>query len=243
MIRHAMRSVLASVDHFERFFEEIDPKQVQALIIHSEMENGFCAGADLRELHSKMQTMKPSEQVKEIRRFLDRIHRIFNKLDTFSCPTIGVIHGVCFGGGFELALTCDVLIAEETARFCFPELRLGLIPGFGGIPRLTREIGNAPVRDLLFTGRSFNAQKALSLGLVSQVVPLRKGLEIAKRMAQQVAKFDSSVFQKAKKFTKPTLEKEIEQEKEIFIELFQDPRVQKALEKFVSDESNQPYLP
>jgi len=67
-------------------------------------------------------------------------------------------------------LTCDVLVADKTARFCFPELRLGIVPGFGGIPRLRRELGNAVVRDILMTGRSLNAKKAQAVGLVSQVV-------------------------------------------------------------------------
>lgn len=228
---------------FERFFEEVNTDKLRALIIHSSLESGFCAGANLRELFETMQTMDSKKQTKEIRNFLDRIHSIFNKIDMLPCTTIGVVHGVCFGGGFELALVCDVLIAETSARFCFPELRLGLIPGFGGIPRLKREIGNAPIRDLLFTGRSFNAQKALSLGLVSQVVPAGKGFDISKRMADQAAKFDSEVFRNAKTFIKQLPQKEIDEEKEIFIKLFQNPRVQKALEKFVSDTSQQPYLP
>ena len=93
-----------------------------------------------------------------------------NRLDTLPLTTIGAIHGVCFGGGFELALTCDILIADKTARFCFPELRLGIVPGFGGIPRLKRDVGNGVVRDLLLTGRSLNAKKAQTIGLVSQMV-------------------------------------------------------------------------
>ncbi len=231
------------LNFFEKFFKEVKTSELRALIIHSSLESGFCAGAHLRELYSNMVSMDKKNQMKEIRSFLDRIHAVMNKLDALSCTTIGVIHGMCFGGGFELALVCDVLIAENSARFCFPELRLGLIPGFGGIPRLKRDIGNAAIRDLLFTGRSFNAQKALSLGLVSQVVPESKGLDVAKRMAEQATKFNSEVFQRAKTFIKPIPLKEIEEEKEIFIELFQSPRVQQALEKFVNDKSQQPYLP
>jgi methylglutaconyl-CoA hydratase len=233
---------LTSLANFEKLFKENDFSTIRALIIYSSRD-GFCAGAHLRELYSNMVTMKKAQQTKEVRNFLDRIHAVFNKLDMLPCTTIGVINGACFGGGFELALTCDVLIAENSARFCFPELRLGLIPGFGGIPRLKREIGNAPIRDLLFTGRSFNAQKALSIGLVSQVVPDQKGLDIARRMASQATKFDAEVFARAKAFTKPFPKKEIEEEKEIFIELFQSDRVQQALEKFVNDQSQQPYLP
>ena len=234
---------LEMVDRFEKFFKEVKTSELRALLIHSAREGGFCAGANLRELYTNMITMDKGTQVKEIREFLDRIHAILNKIDALNCTTIGVIHGMCFGGGFELALACDILIAENSARFCFPELRLGLIPGFGGIPRLKRDIGNAAIRDLLFTGRSFNAQKALSLGLVSQVVPDKKGLDVATRMAEQATKFNAEVFQKAKSFIKPIPLKEIEEEKEIFIELFQSSRVQQALEKFVNDTSSQPYLP
>ena len=94
-----------------------------------------------------------------------------------------------FGGGFELALACDLIIADKMARFCFPELRLGLIPGFGGIPRLKRDVGNAVVRDLLLTGRSFNATGA-GVGIVSQVVAEGEALRAARATAAQLAKFD-----------------------------------------------------
>src|SRR5438046_7760286 len=76
-----------------------------------------------------------------------------NTIDAAPLTTIASVHGVVFGGGFELALVCDLIIADKMARFCFPELRLGLVPGFGGIPRLKRDLGNAVVRDLLLTGR------------------------------------------------------------------------------------------
>ena len=97
-----------------------------------------------------------------------------NAIDAAPLTTIAAVQGVAFGGGFELALVCDLIIADKMARFCFPELRLGLIPGFGGIPRLKRDLGNAVVRDLLLTGRSINATKAQAVGLVSQVVGRRR---------------------------------------------------------------------
>src|SRR5207237_8118154 len=102
-----------------------------------------------------------------------------NTIDAAPIPTIAAVHGVTFGGGFELALVCDLIVADKMARFCFPELRLGLIPGFGGIPRLKRDLGNAVVRDLLLTGSSFNAAKTQQIGLVRQVLgegkPFRTG--------------------------------------------------------------------
>ena len=112
--------------------------------------------------------MNRNEAAAGVRQFLQRIHAVMNKLDAAPLTTIAAVHGVTFGGGFELALISDLIIADKMARFCFPELRLGLVPGFGGIPRLKRDLGNAVVRDLLLTGRSFNAIKAQQIGLVSE---------------------------------------------------------------------------
>ena len=106
---------------------------------------------------------------------------VFDTLDTAPLTTIAAVHGVVFGGGFELALTADLVIADKTARFCFPELRLGLVPGFGGIPRLSRDCGNALVRDLLLSGRSLGAARAHELGLVSQLVPRGEALAAARQ--------------------------------------------------------------
>ncbi len=228
---------------FERMLSEIDMASAHALILHSSTEAGFCAGANLRELHEGLVSRPQEEHAPELKRFLDRIHNVMNQLDEMSLVTIGVIHGVCFGGGFELALVCDQLIAETSARFCFPELRLGIIPCFGGIPRLKREVPNAVVRDLLLTGRSINAKKALGLGLVSQVVREGEGLNVARRVGEQVGKFSSEARLAAKKFIKPIPKKELEEEKEIALRLFQRPVVKDALEKFVNDQSQQPYLP
>ena len=113
-----------------------------------------------------------------------------NAIDAAPLTTIAAVHGVTFGGGFELALACDLIVADKMARFCFPELRLGLIPGFGGIPRLKRDLGNAVVRDLLLTGRSINATKALATGLVSQVSAEGEALRVARATAAQIGKFD-----------------------------------------------------
>ena len=148
---------------------EIATSHASALIIYSALPQGFSAGADLRELHTRGRDLPMDERVAGVRQFLERIHRVLNIIDASPLTTIAAVHGVCFGGGFELALACDLIIADKMARFCFPELRLGLIPGFGGIPRLKRDLGNAVVRDLLLTGRSFNVQKAQAIGLVSQV--------------------------------------------------------------------------
>lgn len=125
-------------------------KVAHALILHSMQAAGFSAGADLRELYERSQGMEKAAATRGVREFLERIHAVMNTLDVIPMTTIAAVHGVTFGGGFELALVCDIIIADRMARFCFPELRLGLIPGFGGIPRLKRDLGNAVVRDLVW---------------------------------------------------------------------------------------------
>ncbi len=228
----------------ESFLEQYDPSQTRTLIVHSEVPAGFSAGADLRELYHGMVEHQGSAEAltAELRAFLDRIHAVMNQIDTLPCTTVGVVHGVCFGGGFELALTCDVLIAEKTARFAFPELRLGLIPGFGGIPRMQRDLGNALVRDLLLTGRSINAKKALDVGLVSQMVPRGAGLRAAEALATQTAKVDRDAQVTAKQFAKPIPWDALEQEKEHFLRLFQNDAVRDGLRTFVESSDVRPYL-
>ena len=166
-----------------------------------------------------------------------------NTLDAAPLTTIAAVEGIAFGGGFELALTCDLIIADKTARFCFPELRLGLIPGFGGIPRLKRDLGNAVVRDLLLTGRSINSTKAQAVGLVSQVVAEGDALRIARSTAAQLKKFDRETAIAAKNFVKPIPYDELRREIEIFCELFARPVVREALRKFTESTDALPYLP
>lgn len=257
-----------------------------AVLFVSDVEHGFSAGADLRELHAGLMSIgangnghslgvfadhalrlfdRPSTaalagaaalrnavvrrdarkaaKVWGVRAFLDRIHRVFDTFDTAPMPTIAAVHGVCFGGGFELALTADVIVAEKTARFAFPELRLGLIPGFGGIPRLERDLGNAVVRDLLLSGRSLGAQRAHDVGLVAQLVGAGQAPKIARRLAAQMGRFDRRTATAAKRFLKPFPRERLEREKELFCELLTSKTVEAALERFVTSTSALPYLP
>jgi enoyl-CoA hydratase/carnithine racemase len=234
-----------ALDELEKFaaaLESIQP-EAHALIIYSELKCGFCAGADLRELYHRAQGMEKAEALRGARDFLERIHKVLNTIDAAPLTAIAAVHGVVFGGGFELALACDLIIADKMARFCFPELRLGLIPGFGGIPRLKRDLGNGVVRDLLLTGRSFNATKALQVGLVSQMVGEGEALRAARATAAQLSKFDRETAIAAKRFIKPIPHEELRQEIDIFCDLFGRPSVQAGLKKFVESTDAQPYLP
>jgi enoyl-CoA hydratase len=234
-----------SLGELERFAAALGDleRDAHALIIFSELKAGFCAGADLRELYSRAQGMEKSQAARGVREFLERIHGVLNRIDSSPLTTIAAVHGVTFGGGFELALVCDLIIADKMARFCFPELRLGLIPGFGGIPRLKRDLGNAGVRDLLLTGRSFNATKAQQIGLVSQVVGEGEAVRAARATAAQLGKFDRQTAAMAKKFIKPIPHQELREEIDIFCRLFSEPAVEAGLKKFVESTDTQPYLP
>jgi enoyl-CoA hydratase/carnithine racemase len=229
----------------ERFVAALESLSgdVRAVIVHSTRKEGFCAGADLRELYRGAQPLAPSARVQAVREFLERIHRVLNTIDDAPLVTIAAVHGVTFGGGFELALACDLIIADRTARFCFPELRLGLIPGFGGIPRLKRDLGNSVVRDLLLTGRSINATKAQSVGLVSQIAAEGDALRVARAAAAQIQKFDRSTTITAKRFIKPIPHDELRREIDIFCDLFTRPAVEAGLRKFVESTDALPYLP
>jgi enoyl-CoA hydratase len=235
----------ATLPELEGFVEALATLQNEshALIISSARKEGFCAGADLRELYRESQLLAANERGARLRDFLERIHRVMNAVDSVPLTTVAAVQGIAFGGGFELALVCDLIIADKTARFCFPELRLGLIPGFGGIPRLKRDLGNAVVRDLLLTGRSINATKAQAVGLVSQMVAEGDALRIARSTAAQLKKFDRETAAAAKKFIKPIPFDELRREIDIFCELFERPAVREGLRKFVESTDALPYLP
>jgi enoyl-CoA hydratase len=234
-----------TLEELERFAAALPGlnNEAHALIIHSTRKAGFSAGADLRELFERGQGMEKGAALRAVRDFLERIHSVMNAIDASSLTTIAAVHGVTFGGGFELALVCDIIIADRMARFCFPELRLGLIPGFGGIPRLKRDLGNAVVRDLLLTGRSFNVMKAQQIGLVSQIAAEGEALRVARATASQVGKFDKQTAAAAKLFVKPIPYEELKREIDIFCDLYSRPAVEEGLRKFVENEGAQPYLP
>src|SRR6266446_3063355 len=233
---------LAELEQFVAAFPALVP-QTSACIISSARKQGFSAGADLRELYRGAEPLSEKDRLSGVRQFLERIHAAFNAIDAAPFVTIAAVHGVCFGGGLELALACDIIIVDKMARFAFPELRLGLIPGFGGIPRLKRDLCNGFVRDLLFTGRTVSATRALAVGLAAQLVGEGEALRIARSTAAQITKFDAVTRAAAKKFIKPVPHEELRREIELFCELFARPAVMAALKKFIEDSGPMPYLP
>jgi enoyl-CoA hydratase/carnithine racemase len=235
-------AMLAELEEFVAAFGALAP-ETSACIISSARKSVFSAGGDLRELYATAAAVAAKDRPAGVRAFLERIHAVMNAIDEAPFVTIAAVHGACLGGGLELALACDMIIADKMARFAFPELRLGFIPGFGGIPRLKRDLGNAFVRDLLFTGRTVNATRAQAVGLVAQLAGEGEALRIARSTAAQITKYDAVTRSAAKKFIKPIPREELRREIDLFCELFTRPAVMAALKKFVEDSGPMPYLP
>jgi enoyl-CoA hydratase len=214
-----------------------------ACIIASARPGGFCAGADLKELYHRALPLPAKKRAAGLRAFLKRIHKVLSVIDEAPFVTFAAVHGLCMGGGLELALVCDQIVADKMARFGFPELRLGLIPGFGGIPRLRRDVGNSFIRDILFTGRTVKAESAHQAGLVSHLAGEGYALQVARSMAQQVTKFDVDTRSAAKKFIKPIPRGELKKEIELFCKLFSRPVVMESLRRFVESDDPMKHLP
>jgi enoyl-CoA hydratase len=230
-------AMLRDLERFAAVMPELSPV-TSACIFSSARPGGFSAGADLKELYEGALKLSKKKRRAGVRSFLLRIHKVLNAIDAAPFITFAAVHGLCMGGGLELALTCDQIVADKMARFGFPELRLGLIPGFGGIPRLRRDVGNSFIRDLLFTGRTVKAESAHQAGLVSHLVGEGYALQVARSMAHQVTKFDAETRIAAKKFIKPVPTAELRKEIELFCKLFDRPVVMESLRRFV--ESNEP---
>lgn len=234
--------MLADLEKFAAAIKGLAPV-TSACIITSARPGGFCAGADLKELYYGAAPLPKAKRVAGARAFLKRIHKVLNAIDEAPFVTFAAVHGLCMGGGMELALVCDQIVADKMARFGFPELRLGLIPGFGGIPRLRRDVGNSFIRDLLFTGRTVKAESAHQAGLVAHLAGEGYALQVARSMAHQVTKFDSETRVAAKKFIKPIPRAELNKEIELFCKLFNRPVVMESLRRFVETQDPMKHLP
>ena len=140
-------------------------KSLRALVVTGAGRKAFSAGDDIAYFAASRDTAKAAEIYKQAG------ERALDLLDTLACPTIAMIRGYCIGGGVETAITCDLRIAADTARFAIPAARLGLGYEAPGIARLIDLVGPSFAKEIFFTARQFNAQEALEMGLVDRVAP------------------------------------------------------------------------
>jgi enoyl-CoA hydratase len=165
-----LRELNTALADFER------DQEIGAMVITGD-ERAFAAGADIKE-------MADASAVEMLQR--DHISA-FDQIMRITKPVIAAVSGWCLGGGNELAMSCDMIIASETAKFGQPEINIGVIPGAGGTQRLTRAVGKAIAMEMVLNNRTLTAQEALAHGLVNRVVPVENHLEQALEFANQVA--------------------------------------------------------
>jgi len=165
-----MRELVQALDEFEA------NDAVRCIVIFGS-ERAFSAGADI----SKMKDASPVEMLQ-----FDWI-AIWDRVRKISKPIIAAVSGHCLGGGCELAMTCDIILASESARFAQPEINIGVIPGAGGTQRLPRAIGKSRAMEMILTGKPMDAREAERRGLVARVVPVETYLDEAKTLAREIA--------------------------------------------------------
>lgn len=172
-----------------RAFKALDQDDnVRAIVLTGSGEKAFAAGADIKEMNSRdfaevvrMDMFWAWQQIREVRK-----------------PIIAAVNGFALGGGCELAMLCDIIIASEKAKFGQPEITLGTIPGMGGTQRLTRQVGKSKAMEWILAGEPFTAQQAERAGLVSRVVPHEQLLPEALKLAEKIASFSGPAVALAK---------------------------------------------
>jgi enoyl-CoA hydratase len=194
--------------------EELDSDESVRVIILTGSERAFAAGADLHEM----------SQATPVDLMLGRRFELWDRIRKISKPMIAAVGGYCLGGGNELAMSCDIIIASETATFGQPEVNVGIIPGAGGTQRLTRAVGKYKAMEMILTGRSISAEEAYRVGLVNRVVPPESLIEEAKKLATDIASKPPISIRSAKeailKAQDATLEVGLEFERKAFYMLF-----------------------
>jgi enoyl-CoA hydratase len=167
----------AFVEEMADAFDAVGKMGVRALLITGAGTKAFCAGADVGELRGR--------DAAAHKRSLERGQEVLSKLDALPIASIAVINGYAFGGGLELALAATFRLATTTAKLAFPEIKLGMIPGYGGTQRLPRVIGEARALELILTGRTVGAEEAHRIGLVHRLIegdPIEAGLAFAREL-------------------------------------------------------------
>jgi len=207
----------ATLEQIEEALAALAKKpELRALIVTGAGEKAFVAGADI----AQMLTLTLEQSLA----FAARGHRVFDSLERLHCPTLAAVNGFALGGGCELALACDLIYASENAKFGLPEVSLGIIPGFGGTQRLSRLVGRARAKELIFTGDMLDAARAKEIGLALEVVPAGQLLAHCHAVIARIAKKGPLAVARAKRVIAEGADIPLAQanqlEREAFAELF-----------------------
>jgi len=199
---------------------------VGALVVTGS-EKAFAAGADIKEMADKnMSEMKDGDHL-----------AVFGRITSVRKPVIAAVSGWALGGGCELALSCDMIVASETAKFGQPEITIGVIPGAGGTQRLTRSVGKPLAMEMILNNRTLSAQEALQFGLVNRVVATERYLEEALKLAEEIAARAPSAVRAAKKMINQayenTLSEGLRRERQEFYNLFTTEDQKEGMKAFI----------
>ncbi|MFI6224186.1 enoyl-CoA hydratase [Nocardia salmonicida] len=204
----------AVLDDIIAALEELGRDDEVGAVVITGSAKAFAAGADIKEMAPKSY----------MDMFMDDYFARWDRLAQFRKPTIAAVAGYALGGGCELAMLCDILLAADTAQFGQPEIKLGVIPGIGGSQRLTRAVGKAKAMDMVLTGRTIGAEEAERAGLVSRIVPADDLLDVAAEVAETIAAKSLPVAMIAKEAVnrsfETTLAEGIRFERRVFHSLF-----------------------
>jgi enoyl-CoA hydratase len=230
-VMNAINSAL--VGELRQAIDEFEADAKIAVIILTGSERVFASGADVTELRS---ISFPDSYLRDIFAGIDRLGEVRK-------PTIAAVAGYVLGGGCELAMACDLIIAADNAKFGLPEVSLGIIPGFGGTQRLTRFVGKAKAMDLVLTGRMMDAAEAERTGLVSRVVPADDLIDEAMKAAGKIATLSRPVAMMAKESVnrayETTLAEGIKVERRLFQSTFATEDQKEGMAAFVEKRAPQ----
>jgi len=220
------------MDELVSTLAELDRDEAVRCIVLGGNERAFAAGADIGEL----------SRSSAIDLYYQRRVERWDAIRSLWTPLVAAVSGFCLGGGCELAMSCDLIVASETAQFGQPETSLGIIPGAGGTQRLTRAVGKALAMDVILSGRRLTAQEALAAGLVSRVVAREAWLEEPKRLAREIAAKGPVATRLAKESVnrayETTLQAGLEAERRAFYLAFASEDAKEGLTAFM--ESREP---
>ncbi len=167
-----------------------DDPGVWVVVLAAEGEKAFCVGADLKE--------RASFTLDDFYRNREQVRRVFASVRNLPQPVVASVFGFALGGGFELALSCDLIVAAEDAVFGLPETRVGLIPAGGGTQLLTRKLGVARAKEMIFRGRRIDVSEAKELGLVAEVAPRERLAEVTMEVARDICRSSPVAVRSAK---------------------------------------------
>ena len=207
--------------------EIFDQDRTLGAMVVAGNEKAFAAGADIKEMVDKtVEEMQESDAV-----------AVFGRIRSIRRPVIAAVSGWALGGGCELAMSCDMIVASETAKFGQPEITIGVIPGAGGTQRLAHAVGKAIAMEMVLNNRTLSAQEALHYGLVNRVVPAGRTLEEALGLAESIAAQAPLAVQAGKKMINLSFEQPLgqalEEERETFYNLFASADQKEGMRAFI----------